>query len=44
MFATPVAYLVDETGIILEDVAVGVPAILALMAKAAQSVPETTAP
>jgi peroxiredoxin len=30
MFATPIAYLVDEHGIITEDVAVGVDAILAL--------------
>jgi peroxiredoxin len=41
MFATPVAYLIDETGIILEDLAVGVEAILALMTKAAQCIPTT---
>jgi peroxiredoxin len=32
MFATPVAYLIDEQGIISHDVAVGVEPILALMA------------
>ena len=31
MFATPVAYLIDEHGIISHDVAVGVEPILALM-------------
>jgi hypothetical protein len=34
MFATPIAYLIDEAGIIARDVAVGVEPILALMAKA----------
>ncbi len=33
MFATPIAYLVDEQGVILNDVAVGVDAIQALMAE-----------
>jgi peroxiredoxin len=32
MFATPVAYLIDEAGIIAQDIAVGVEPILALMA------------
>ena len=32
MFATPIAYLIDETGVIARDVAVGVEPILALMA------------
>ena len=32
MFATPVAYLIDETGVIAHDVAVGVEPILNLMA------------
>lgn len=32
MFATPIAYLIDEQGIITHDVAVGVDAIVALMA------------
>jgi peroxiredoxin len=32
MFATPVAYLIDENGVIAHDVAVGVEAILELMA------------
>jgi hypothetical protein len=35
MFATPVAYLVDERGVITHDVAVGVEPILALMGRAA---------
>ena len=34
VFATPAAYLIDEAGIITQDVAVGVEPILALMAKA----------
>jgi peroxiredoxin len=34
MFATPVAYLIDEQGIISRDVAVGVEPIIALMADA----------
>jgi peroxiredoxin len=34
MFATPIAYLIDEAGIIIHDVAVGVDAILELMARA----------
>jgi peroxiredoxin len=34
MFATPVAYLINESGIIVQDVAVGVEPILALMEKA----------
>ena len=32
MFATPIAYLIDEAGIITHDVAVGVEPILDLMA------------
>ncbi len=32
MFATPVAYLIDEAGVVVRDVAVGVEAILDLMA------------
>ena len=32
MFATPIAYLIDEAGIIANDVAVGPDAILALLA------------
>jgi hypothetical protein len=31
MFATPIGYLIDEEGILLSDVAVGVGPILALM-------------
>ena len=34
MFATPVAYLIDEAGVITRDVAVGTDAILELMARA----------
>ena len=34
MFATPIAYLIDEQGIISHDVAVGTDAILALMGSA----------
>jgi hypothetical protein len=34
MFATPVAYLIDEQGIISRDVAVGTDAILALLTQA----------
>jgi len=34
MFATPMAYLIDEAGVIAHDVAVGVEPILALRAKA----------
>jgi peroxiredoxin len=37
MFATPVAYLIDETGIISHDVAVGTDAIQALMNRAGQA-------
>jgi hypothetical protein len=33
MFATPIAYLIDEAGVISHDVAVGVEAIVALMRK-----------
>jgi peroxiredoxin len=35
MFATPVAYLIDERGVIIRDVAVGVEPIVALMADTA---------
>jgi peroxiredoxin len=34
MFATPVAYLIDEMGVIINDVAVGMDRILALLAQA----------
>jgi hypothetical protein len=34
MFATPVAYLIDEAGVITQDLAVGVEPVLQLMAKA----------
>jgi peroxiredoxin len=36
MFATPVAYLIDEGGVILADVAVGVDAVVELMSFASQ--------
>jgi peroxiredoxin len=35
MFATPIAYLIDESGIIIHDVAVGMEPILALTASLA---------
>jgi peroxiredoxin len=38
MFATPVAYLINESGVIVQDVAVGVEPILALMEKAKEPV------
>ena len=34
MFATPIAYLIDEAGIIMRDVAVGTDSILDLVARA----------
>jgi len=37
MFATPIAYLIDETGVIAHDVAVGTDAILELMTTSAYS-------
>ena len=36
MFATPMAYLIDEAGVIAHDVAVGVEPIQSLMSKAPQ--------
>ncbi len=36
MFATPIAYLIDEAGVITKDVAVGTEAILELLARAGQ--------
>jgi hypothetical protein len=35
MFATPIGYLIDEVGIIMADVAVGVEPILALTSQLA---------
>ena len=35
MFATPIAYLIDEQGVLAADVAAGVEPIRALMARAA---------
>src|SRR6266851_4780631 len=43
MFATPMAYLIDEAGVITYDVAVGVEPILVLMAKATGSAAESHA-
>jgi peroxiredoxin len=40
MFATPVAYLIDENGVIVAEVATGTDAILALLASAATREPE----
>jgi peroxiredoxin len=37
MFATPIAYLIDERGMIVNDVAVGVEPILALLSSATQN-------
>ena len=34
MFATPIAYFIDEVGVILRNVAVGSDAILELLARA----------
>jgi hypothetical protein len=34
MFTTPVAYLIDEAGVIIQDVAAGTDAILDLIARA----------
>jgi peroxiredoxin len=34
MFATPIAYLIDESGVIAQNVAVGIDAILDLMSRA----------
>jgi len=41
MFATPIAYLVDEAGVIRHDVAVGADAILGLIARTARLLDET---
>jgi peroxiredoxin len=38
MFATPIAYLINEQGVITHDVAVGVDAILALSRKVPSAV------
>jgi peroxiredoxin len=44
MFATPIGYLIDEQGIVVKDVAVGVEAILALAAEPASAAAETDPP
>jgi hypothetical protein len=38
MFATPMAYLIDGAGVIVQDVAVGVEPIVSLMEKAKEPV------
>jgi hypothetical protein len=43
MFATPIAYLIDEEGITVRDVAVGVEPILELMAISARTEEATAA-
>jgi hypothetical protein len=40
MFATPIAYLIDEAGVIANDVAVGVEPIRVLLAAVCSQVPE----
>jgi len=40
MFATPIAYLIDEAGVVLNDVAVGNDAILELMTQMKKPAPE----
>lgn len=44
MFATPIGYLIDEQGILLRDVAVGVEPILALLENPVQGEVESTQP
>ena len=39
MFATPVAYLIDEAGVIIQDAAVGTDAILSVLARVETLVP-----
>jgi hypothetical protein len=39
MFATPIAYLIDEQGIIVEDVAVGTESVQELISKYRSKVP-----
>ena len=43
MFATPIAYLIDESGIIIQDVAAGVEPIRALLREAAKGTSRSTA-
>ena len=42
MFATPIAYLIDEAGVITADVAVGVDGIRDLLTRAAMGQPSET--
>ena len=41
MFATPIAYLIEESGVITHDVAVGLEPILSLMAEGEELLPGT---
>src|SRR5438105_5703847 len=43
MFATPIAFLIDERGIIAADVAIGVEPILSLLAAAMEGSPDSSA-
>ena len=43
MFATPIAYLIDEAGIIAHDVAVGSESILELLARVTEHTPAAVA-
>ena len=43
MFATPVAYLIDESGIIMSDAAKGVDEIRALMTKSTETADQAKA-
>jgi hypothetical protein len=43
MFATPIAYLIDEKGVIASDVAVGEQSILALLASTVATVQSSSA-
>ena len=43
-FATPIAYLIDEQGVLASDVTVGVEPILALAASASEKLPATATP
>jgi peroxiredoxin len=44
MFATPIGYLIDEQGVVVKDVAVGIDPILALAEEPATAVPEVNRP
>ena len=44
MFATPIGYLIDEQGIVVKDVAVGIEPILALAERTGNAVAERDPP